>query len=433
MRFEKGLDVEGVPAAARRFFRLLKEVCPDAEPVGAPRDVRVAAADAPVIDLAGDFVARRLGIDVPPDLVAESLERLGFGVERSGGRAARDRPDLAARAGRLPPGRPRRGGRTHPRLRQDPAGAPAGGAPSRCRSSPERAARGLVRDALTNGAGLSEVHLYPFTTAAECERFGIEPGTLQLANADQPGLDLMSTSLVPGLLRIAAENLKYRPDVGLYAVQPVFLAGEAGELPRQDERVAIAFARRDGAPPAFVVKDAVERLLEAFRISNVRLQQQDGAPPWLHPGQSARVGRGKQEFGWFGTLHPRVERALDVSAPVAVADLDLVALRAAMGKVAKVAPISRYPAVTYDVAVVADRRVPAGDVESTLRRVDAKLVRDVRLFDVYEGKNLPAGTRSMAFAIVFGAMDRTLDGADVERLRGAVADAIAKRGWTLRT
>ena len=431
-RFSKGLDAEGVPGAARRFLRLLQEICPGARPLGGWCDVHAPPRPLPSIHLPEDFVPGRLGVPLPPERVEAILRRLGFGVTRARGaftvavpswRAGLDvsRPeDLVEEVGRihgydkLPP-RPLTG-------RLDPVP-----------EEPGRVARRQVRRALSAECGFSEIFVYPFTTAAECAKAKVEPGRLKLSNAQQPGLDLLVTSLLPKVLAACVENLKYRDEAAIYVVAPVFLKeeGKAG-LPREVERVAIAVARRKGGSPVYAVKGACEALVRAFRVAGARLAQGEG-PRWLHPGRGARFGRGAQEFGWFGEVHPDVARAFDFDASVAVAEMDLEALRAALGGVPRMNPISRLPAVKYDVAVVVDRLTPAQEVEDALRRVDPALVREVRLFDAYEGPNLPAGKRSLAFSLVFGSFEKTLDPMDVERLRGQVAAALGARGWSLRS
>jgi phenylalanyl-tRNA synthetase beta chain len=298
---------------------------------------------------------------------------------------------------------------------------------------PERAARRRARDVCSFRSGLAEIHTYPFVTADECRRAGLEPGTLQLSNAEQPGLDLMTTTPVPRMLRALSENLKYRAEVGLYAVEPIFLKERDEGLPRENERLTIGIARRDpdAVRPVFAVKGAVEALLRAFHLRGVRFLQEEG-PPWLHPGRVAKVARGNQVYGWLGEVHPRIARAFEIEFPAAVADLDFDAVRTAAGREPRMQAIGRFPTVPYDVAVVVDRRTPAAEVEGVLRKVDDRLVRDVHLFDVYEGDRLEKGKRSLAFTIVFGSLERTLGTEDVEKLRARVDQAIGKRGWTLR-
>jgi phenylalanyl-tRNA synthetase beta chain len=194
----------------------------------------------------------------------------------------------------------------------------------------------------------------------------------------------------------------------------------------------VAVGRRGGKTPVYAVKGAAEAVLDACAVTGVRVEQTDAGPSWAHPGRAARLVRGRETFGWLGEAHPRVRRAFEIDAAVAVADLDLEALRRAGGGRRRVQPISRFPTVTFDLAVVVDARTAAADVEATLRKAGGPLVREVRLFDAYEGRNLAPGTRSLAFALAFGSMERTLDGAEVDRLRSSVLGAIAKRGWTVR-
>ena len=217
--------------------------------------------------------------------------------------------------------------------------------------------------------------------------------------------------------------------MALYIVAPVFLKEKGQEgLPREEERVAIAIAGKDGV---FEVKGAVESLLDTFRLKGIQTEQGEG-PAWLHPGRGAKLARGRTVLGWFGELHPRVAKALDLDAPVGVADLDVATLRTLDRASERMAPISRFPTVPYDVAVVVDKGTPAMSVERALRKVDRELVRDLRLFDLYEGTNLPEGKRSLAYTIVFGALDRTLGTEEVDDLRARVKQAVEKRGWTLR-
>jgi phenylalanyl-tRNA synthetase beta chain len=430
-RFSKGLDAEGVPGAARRFLRLLQGICPSAKPLGGWNDVHGPPRPPLSIKLAADFITRRLGIQLPPARVDGILSRLGFAVARGKDGLSVTVPSW--RAG-LDVSRPEdlveEVGRIHGYQKLPPV--PLTGRLEPVPEEPLRVARRKARHALSAECGFAEIYAYPFTTAEECRKAAVEPGTLRLSNAQQPGLDLLVTSLVPKILPACSVNLKYRDEAAIYLSAPVFLAGEAEGLPRETERLAIAVARRGGRSPVYAVKGAVESVLRALRVSGARIEQREGGPPWLHPGRAARVARGNREFGWFGEAHPNVVRACDLDAAVALAELDLDALREAAGGIARMKPISRFPPVKYDVAVVVDRTTPAREVEETLLRVDPALVRDVRLFDAYEGPNLPVGKRSLAFSLVFGSFERTLEPKDVERLRDAVGKALTARGWTLR-
>ncbi len=430
MRFEKGLDPEGIPAAARRFVRLLRQVCPAAKPIGAPCDVRLPPAPPRILHLKAGWIPERLGTPIPPARVDAILGRLGFAVARTAETLAVTVPSWrAARDVTIPEDLVEEVGRIHGYDRIEPR--PLVGALEPIPEEPARAARRRARHALSYEAGCTEIFTYPFTTARDCERTGVEAGTLAVANAAQQGLDLLGTSLLPNLLKAVETNLKYRGDFAIYATGPAFLKEREEGLPRENERIALAFARRGGEAPLLEIKGALSVLLERFGIANVRLTQEQG-PAWLHPGRCARLGRGKETYAWFGEIHPQVRRAWGLDAPVALADVDFDAVREAKGTAARMAAISRFPEVPYDVAVLVERRTPAAEVEAVLRKVDPRLVREVKLFDVYEGGNLPSGTKSLAYSITFGSMTGTLGPDEVEGLRGEVGRALAARGWKLR-
>ncbi|MGQ0613028.1 MAG: phenylalanine--tRNA ligase subunit beta [Planctomycetaceae bacterium] len=429
-RFEKGLDPEGIPQAALRFLALLRRVCPTAQPLGGPRDVRAKSARPRRITLPAEFIPSRLGIGIPADRVDAILSRLGFVVQRTRGRLKVTVPTWRAGCDvAIPEDLVEEVGRIHGYDRIEPL-APRGTLEP-LPEEPARARRRLIRGALSGPGGMTEIYAYPFTTAEACAKAAVAPGTLGVANAAQRGLDFLAPSHLPALLRAGYESLKYRTEVSLYLVAPVFARGEGKGLPLEREALGLFLRRASGGNPALEMKGAVEILLEALRPEGVVVEQAVG-PGWLHPGRSARLARGEVALGWFGELHPAVAEAHGIAGGAAAAELDLEAVGRAGWAPLTLAPISRFPPVPYDVAVVVERRTPAALVETVLRRAVPGLVRSLALFDVYEGSSLPPGMKSLAFTVTFGAMDRTLGGADVEGLRRAVGEALARQGWTLR-
>ncbi|MEM8885572.1 MAG: phenylalanine--tRNA ligase subunit beta [Planctomycetota bacterium] len=430
-RFEKGVDVEGVPAAARRFFHLLKQLCPDAKPRGGACDVRAPAEGARVVELDEGWIGKRLGLDIPHVEIDAILSRLGFDVERNRGKVVVAVPSWRRRDIAIPEDIVEEVGRIHGYDKIAPE--PLEGVLEPVPVEEGRGAKALARQVLSGACGLSEVHTYPVYSEEEARKAAIEPTWLAIANWEERGHQIMASSLVPLVLRAVDHNLRYRTSFGVYLIAPTWEKEQGGEgLPEERTRLAIALAAHKGGAPIYRLKGMLEELLTAFEANGVKLRQQTKAPAWLHAGRSGDLGRGNQRFGWFGELHPAVKRALDLDGDVAIAEIDLEALQKARGKGARMQAISRFPVVPYDVAVVVDARTPAEDVERTLRSADKKLVRDVQLFDVYEGKNLPEGKRSLAFRMVFGAMDRTLSGDDVDRLRTNVESAMAKKNWDIR-
>ena len=430
-RFSKGLDVEQIPDAARRFFELLKQMCPDAEPRGGACDVRVPPAPPSTIELEEGWIERRLGVVIGAARVDAILQRLGFATDRADGRLRATVPSWRTRDIAIPEDLVEEVGRVFGYDKIEPE--PLIGTLDPVDVEPERAAKALARSVLSRGCGLTEIYAYPVYSKAEAEKTRVEPGKLAIANWEERGHQIMAETLVPLVVRTTAENLKYRGDFGVYCVQPTWSKRDGQEgLPDEVWHVAIALVRHRGKQTVLELKGVLERVVEAFGAAGVRVRQQEKPPAWLHEGRAGDLGRGKQRLGWFGELHPSVKRAWDIDADVAVAEFDLEAVLKAGGKSPRMQPISRFPVVPYDVAIIADATTPAEEVERALRGADKKLVRDVSLFDVYQGKNLPEGKRSLAYRLVFGAMNRTLGTEEVDKLRANVAAIIEKKGWELR-
>jgi phenylalanyl-tRNA synthetase beta chain len=158
----------------------------------------------------------------------------------------------------------------------------------------------------------------------------------------------------------------------------------------------------------------------------------DRHPPF-HPGRCAVIRVGDTVLGHAGELHPRVVDASQLPPRSCAMELSLDVLLDAVPDLAVATPVSAYPAATVDVALVVGLSVPAASVEAALRRGGGELVEGVRLFDVYEGAQVPAGHRSLAFTLRLRAQDRTLSSEDVLAARdAAIGAAVADLGAVLR-
>jgi phenylalanyl-tRNA synthetase beta chain len=333
--------------------------------------------------------------------------------------------------------------------------------------SPWQRARRRVGQALAS-AGYVEVQSYPFIAERVWDDLGLPADdprrvALRLLNPLSDEEPLLRTTLLPGLLAILRRNIgRGAHDVDLFEIGSVFrpdpgsrsaprvgvarrptddeLAGLDAALPAQPVRVAAVLAgERDpsgwwGGGRAASWADAVEAARSVARAVGVSLDiAKDEHAPW-HPGRCARLTVGGRLAGHAGELHPRVVTALDLPARTVAAELDFDVLLAAQGGPVPAPRISTYPVATQDVALVVDASVPAADVESALREGAGELLEGVRLFDVYEGDQVPAGHRSLAYHLRFRAHDRTLTDEEAGDARDAAVAAASRRtGAALRT
>jgi len=297
----------------------------------------------------------------------------------------------------------------------------------------------LLRDAMT-GLGFAEIINYSFVSATAVDRLELAADDarrqyVQILNPLTEEQAVMRTTLVPGLLDTAARNIAYRTtDLALFELRPVFqpLAGE--ELPRERLRLtALLSGRREPEGWAqsaessdfFDVKGVVEDLLDRLNIVEVRWPAEHGEP-FYHPGKACAVESGGQRLGTLGEIHPQVLRGYDIQQPVLLLDLDAEALFAAAGRHPGFRPLSRYPDIVRDSALLIDEDITTQQVFDALRQLRLKDLESLVLFDVYRGTSLPPGKKSLAIRARYRALDRTLTDELVQNLHGKLVQTLQK-------
>jgi phenylalanyl-tRNA synthetase beta chain len=251
----------------------------------------------------------------------------------------------------------------------------------------------------------------------------------------------MRPSVLPGLLAAAARNSdRGFPDVALFEVGPLYrndtpdgqanaAAGlRAGRLRPRDWRERAAEADLYDAKA-----DALAALAAAGApIGNIQVSADP--PPWYHPGRAGRLRLGPVELGHFGEIHPDVLETFDAKGAAAAFEVFLDAVPAPRsGRVRPPLKRSVFQPVERDFAFVVDRDLPSETLLRAARGVDRKLVGDIRLFDVYEGKGLPDGKKSLAITVTLQPQDATLTDAEIESFSKSLVAAVEKAtGGTLR-
>jgi len=313
-------------------------------------------------------------------------------------------------------------------------------------------------------AGYVEAPAYPFVGTAVLDALGLAEDdprrqVVLVRNPLSEEEPALRTTLLPGLLATLARNLsRGQRDLALFEHGAVFpggsrtpapvpgvdarpddatLAALLGAVPKQPWHVGVALTGSreprgwwgPGRPEIWA--DAVQAARLVAAASGVELTVRAGEQaPW-HPGRCAELVVGDRVVGYAGELHPRVCAALELPARTSVMELDLDALPSAGVPVGP--PISAFPPVLLDLALVVGDDVPAAEVEEALREGAGELLESLRLFDVYTGAPVPPGSRSLAYALTLRAPDRTLTGEEATAVRDAAVAAAARRtGAALR-
>jgi phenylalanyl-tRNA synthetase beta chain len=314
------------------------------------------------------------------------------------------------------------------------------------RHSPLRL-RNTVRETLA-GAGLSEVATFALVSPAMVERFRpiediVVPGEgeaggrpVTVTNPLSSQHSVMRQSLIGSLLEVIETNVRQgRQDVAIFEIGKGYGATEDGDSTHEWWRLAIALTGAAEVPawnrPArpYDLDDAkgVTDLIAA----RLGLQPPEYAPltddPRLHPGRAARVQAGDELAGHLGELHPADVEALDLrtSSRILVAELAISGLSGGQPSVPRATTLPRHPAVDRDLAVIVTEDAAAADVEAAIRRHAGPLLRSVALFDIYRGRPLAEGEKSLGYRLAFQSDDRTLVESEVDDALATVTAGLA--------
>jgi phenylalanyl-tRNA synthetase beta chain len=284
-----------------------------------------------------------------------------------------------------------------------------------------------VRDRLV-GLGLQEVITYALTTEENEKPLGLLPGEyVRLQNPISSEREVMRHSLLAGVLDVAAANLQHTSDVRLFEIGSVYLPRPEQKLPDEPRHLAIVLSgvRQEefwgdtpNAPPQpldfFDGKGVLEALFADLHLANAAFRPTK--IPVLHPGRGAELVVNETRIGSFGELHPKVAEAFNLGGrAVLVGEIDLESLRGVLPSRHVYQPVARFPAALRDLSVIVEESMPAERVASEIRAAGGALLRDVRLFDLYRGESIPAGHKSLTYALTYQADDRTLTDNEVKK------------------
>jgi len=437
-RFERGVDPAFVLPGLELATKLIVELCG-----GEPSDTVVAGA-APLaresITFDPALVHKRAGLDVPADAVSHILTRLGFQVE----------PHAALKV-------------TPPSWRHDVSGPadlveevvrirgidsvpstplPRPNAVARAVLTPAQRRRETMRRSLAV-RGFDETVSFSFLPRAHAKLFGGGDDARQLQNPISADLDALRPSLMPSLLAAAGRNrARGFTTLSFFEIGPQFSGGAPGE------QALVAAAIRVGNPARhwrknanvadlFSIKADCLHALDSAWGSNPSLPVTADAASWYHPGRSGALRLGPKLLAMFGEIHPAVISAFDLAGPVSGFEIFLEAIPEAKARDGKAKPaleLSDLPAVERDFAFVVERGVNAEQILKAARGVDRQIITGAEIFDLYEGKGVPDGKKSVGIFVRLQPKEKTFTDAEIEALSQKIIAAVTKAtGATLRS
>ncbi len=437
-RNERGIDPESCWWGAEAATRLILELC------GGETSEIASSGVMPEwqrsYTLRADRVKTLTAIDVPAQETAAILGKLGFTVEGNGPWTAAVppwRPDIVGEADLVEEVTRVQGFDNIPTTslpRLSPTSKPV-------RDALQRRVP-LARRAL-GSRGLAEAVTWSFLPLKQAERFGGGGADLRLLNSIASELDTMRPSILPNLIEAAARNeARGLADPALFEVGPQYkdatLTGQRTVAAGIRHNMAVP---RNWAGPARAV-DAFDAKADALAVLSAigapvdNMSTQGGGPDWYHPGRSGAIKLGDRVMAYFGELHPEITTSAGLRGPVAAFEVFLDAPPLPKAKATKARPklvLSPFQPVERDFAFLVDDGVEAEKLVRAARNADKALITGARVFDLYAGKGVAEGKKSIAIAVTLQPVERTLTDAEIEAVSAKiVAQVVKATGAVLR-
>lgn len=439
-RFENGIDPNLIDLAQERIVSLIQEIA--GLPAGRQGgkiakgliDFYPKKVLAKKIKLNLDYLEKLLGLKIPKQKVLKILKSLGFqSHEAEPGEIEVEVPtrrldvsiqeDLIEETGRIV------GFQNIPST-----------FPQAALISPERNQELFwqknIKDILKE-VGFSEVYNYSFIGEKEEDIFGWKGGELiELENPMSSFNKYLRPSLIPNLLKNIRENLKFVNEIKIFEIGKIFLKRKS--LLEKEMLAGILTKKAIKDEGFYELKGIVDSLLNKLGISNIWYDQYQPTPEesklahW-HPSKCAEIKSDGEEIGFLGEISSKILEDLGIKERVFVFDFDFEKLLKLVSEEHEYQPISPYPTAVRDLAVLVPQGTKVVELLNTINSAGGKLVRDVDLFDVYQGEEIPGGKENFAFHIIYQAEDRTLSSQEIDKIHQKIIKALEENPeWEVR-
>ncbi len=426
-KFEKGLDILNTLPAVNRACELV-ELLGAGEVMDGVIDILNYVPQPTVLKLEPARINALLGTDVSRDEMVSILRKLDFQVDGddvtvpSWRGDVKEMADLAEEVARfhgynnipitLMRGQTTLGGYSEAQQLERTLGAV-------CRT-----------------CGYDEIITYSFISPTYYDKIRwpedhINRRSFKILNPLGEDTSIMRTTVLPSMLEILTRNYNFRnKSARLYEIGRIYLTGGEDGLATEAKMLSMG-AYGDGMD-FFTLKGAIEAILGEIRAQDIHFEPCTDNPSY-HPGRCATVWAGSDCLGVFGQIHPLVAKNYDVDGAFYCAELSFDELMLARGADPEYTPLPKFPSVTRDIAVVCDESVTVGALESAIRSGAKGLLKDCSLFDIYRGKGVEEGKKSVAFNLVLRADDRSLTAEEADEDVQSILDTLKEKlGAVLR-
>ena len=439
-RFEHGLDPNLAETAIDRLAALIAKIA-GGEVLSGKIDVYQEKALQHHLPLRVEYANRLIGVAFAPLMYEVALKRLGFAYEKRGvgeyhvevptmRRDIEIEEDLVEEVVRI------WGYEKVPSAKPTTLLALP-------KANDERLWEEKIKNMLT-GAGFTEVFRYVFTGESELKTFGLDSRSLiEVANPLTPEHRFLSGTALPSYIRAAKENEAHENSIRIFGLTKGFAKGKGTWVKGIDEkkRLVIVWSEKSAKKDDlfFGLKGAVDELFNSLGLAEhwyddeIDAKTRSGELPFFHPYRVAEIRIDNQKVGVIGELHPRVRDALKIKHALAGAEIDAELLITKAEKEAEYLPVSKFPAVRRDIAVVIPEEEKTEAVTDVIENIGGKLLIDSDLFDYFQDEAMRKGRKkSLAFHLIFQSAERTLTDKEVDAIMARIVRALEEKKWMVR-
>lgn len=432
-RFEKGINQATVGEASDAAAAMIVSLAGGEVLQGAVKGSEVKAESVEV-SITLDRINRYLGTELTTADINEIFEALGFDYQQDKGEYTVVVPprrwdihieaDIIEEVARI---------YGYDRL---PSTLPSGETVAGSLTNEQSATR-KVRTVL-EGSGLNEAISYALTTEEKSRQFTMKE--TNITRLDWPMSEersVLRMNLISGLLDNVSYNVaRKNSDIAFYEIGRVFYQENdpLTHLPQEVKHVALAVSgtwqekgwqTKPKAVDFFTIKGLLENLFEQLSVTDEISYQAVSEMKEMHPGRTAAIYLGEKYIGFVGQVHPTTAKAYDIPETY-VAEFDLVSLIEAAQKGITFQTVTKFPAVSRDIAMLVKEAVTSQELTAVIRSAAGKYLTDIQLFDVYQGENIEAGNKSMAYSLTFSNPEATLTDEEINKAMDKVTKALAE-------
>ncbi len=425
-RFEKGLDTRTCIPAVMRACELV-ELLGAGEVVGGMIDIDSAGYKPTEILLEPQWINRFIGIDIGREEMVDILKKLDCKINGdtiivpSFRRDLEHKADIAEEIARF---------HGYDKI-------------------PSTAIRGVAQGALTEyqkfertlantllAQGCYEISSYSFISPKYYDKICLPQDhplrkSVVILNPLGEDTSVMRTTAIPSMMEVLSRNYNNRnASASLFELANEYIPVDGQELP--DEKPVLTIGQYGVSYDFFTLKGIVENLFSVLGVSDLTVQGQSDIP-YYHPGRCASLLSGDTVLGTIGEIHPQVAENYGIDSRVYVAHLHCGALFAVRCSEKEYHPLPKFPATTRDLALLCDDELPVQSIEKAIRAGAGNLLEQVELFDIYKGKQIPDGKKSIAYNITMRSADRTLTDEDIEKAMTKILKKLAEIGASIRS